>query len=64
MTWRKLVVPISLGSLVTIIGVSVAAGNTVTTHVELPTRIEAVEDRLTRVEGKVDTVINLLRGRR
>lgn len=71
MNWRNIVVPISLGTLLIIISVAATVSNTVTAHAELPQRVEDVENRqsslekgLSRLEGKVDTVITMLRGGR
>ena len=70
MTWER-VVGAAFTALLAIVGGSFAAGNTWHGQSALPGRVDAVEQRqhdletgLSRVEGKVDTVINMLkRGR-
>lgn len=68
MNWRKLVIPISLGTLFTALIGAALAGNTVIKYGTMPERLETIEERqqsvengLSRVEGKVDTVIRMLR---
>lgn len=70
MTWTK-VAATAFSALLVVVGWAFAAGNTWSSQAVLPGRVDKVEERLqrvensqNRVEGKVDTVIGLLKGRK
>ena len=70
MTWER-IISASIAAAIGLISWAFSAGGVWTSQAAVPGRVEKVEERLqqveqgqTRVEGKVDTVINLLRGRK
>lgn len=70
MTWERIVTA-AFATLLAVVGGAFAAGNTWNTQAGLPARVANVEAEqekfgkgLSRVEGKVDTIINMLQRRR